>query len=141
MNELIPKFRDSALKPAKSLMADTLEMGIDAILEEGLLREIPIFKTLLSIKNVYVSIRDRYFLKQTFVFIQELSSQKLTDEQLEKYRSELETDPIRAEKELGRVMVLLERMIEDSKSKMLADLYSACIRKELSWMNSRIYQI
>jgi hypothetical protein len=133
MNELIPVFRESVLKPIGSTFIDVAEIGIDSVLNEGLFQEVPILKTLICAKNVFLNIRDRNFLKQTLVFIQALNKHELTVEQLQEHRSKLEKNPKWAEKELGRVMVLLDRMIENTKAKMLAAFYTAYIKQEISW--------
>ena len=133
MNELIPAFRESVLRPMNSTLIDIAEVGIDSVLSEGLFQEVPILKTLLSAKNVYLNIRDRNFLKQTLVFIQSVNNHSLTDEQLQKHRRKLEENPKWAEKELGRVMVLLDRMIEENKARMLAAFYAAYVKQEITW--------
>lgn len=59
MNEIIPEFNDSLIINSTDIIGDYLELGIDSILENEILKEIPIFKSLLSVGKISKNIRER----------------------------------------------------------------------------------
>ena len=59
MNELVPKFRESILNCTTEVVKEYLEVGIDSILQEGILKDIPIAGTLINGIKVAASIHDR----------------------------------------------------------------------------------
>jgi len=52
---------------------NALELGIDSILEQGLLREIPVVSTLTGLIRIGVGVRDYLFLKKLLAFLQQLA--------------------------------------------------------------------
>ena len=97
-------------------------MSIDSILDVGLFKELPIVNILVGIKNTAQNIHDRNLLKQTLEFIKEFNAGTINKEKLQKYKETLEEDSSKAEKELGRVIIILNSTIESEKSKMVANL-------------------
>lgn len=47
MNEIVPEFNDSLVIDSSDIVGDYLELGIDSILENDSLKEIPIIKTFI----------------------------------------------------------------------------------------------
>lgn len=97
------------------------------------LTDFPIIKTIASVLKVAHNIYDRNLLKNTLVFIQELNLGIIDEEKYIAYKNTLEHNPNKCEKELGRVILILNNIIDVSKSKMLARLYRAYINKFLTW--------
>ena len=52
MNDIVPEFNDSLVINSSDIIGDYLELGIDSILENDSLKEIPIVKTFLSIEKL-----------------------------------------------------------------------------------------
>ncbi|EJI2332289.1 TPA: hypothetical protein PMC50_003558, partial [Vibrio cholerae] len=85
--KLSKSLEDSLKKDDLSNLAiDLGEVGIDAILEGGLLRDIPILSTIVSSINVIGSVRDALFTKKLISFLSELS-----DVSVEQRRSMIES--------------------------------------------------
>jgi len=117
----------------KELIKGGIELGIDSIMQDGLLKDIPIARTLVAIGNLGINIRDRNLLHQTFVFIDTLNSHTIEPEKLNRYREEINNDPKKAEAELGRVIIILNSNIDDIKSKILAKCYISYINEIFDW--------
>lgn len=136
MDKIIPSFKDSLFNGENNIKDDLLdiaEFGIDSILDDGVLKDIPIVRTLVGIRKTAQNIQDRNLLKQTLTFINEFNSGTIDEEKLKKYQNEINNDSVKAEKELGRIIILLDRFIENEKSKMLARLYKAYINQKITW--------
>lgn len=133
MNEIVPEFNDSLVIDSSDIVGDYLELGIDSILENDSLKEIPIIKTFISIEKITKSIRERNLIKNLVIFINELNRGKINKEKLSRHREELRKNPKKAEKELGRILIILEQTIDNIKSSILGKLYKSYINQEIDW--------
>lgn len=133
MNEIVPEFNDSLVIDSSDIVGDYLELGIDSILENDSLKEIPIIKTFISVGKITKSIRERNLIKNLVIFINELNSGKINKEKLSRHREELRKNPKKAEKELGRILIILEQTIDSIKSSILGKLYKSYINQEIDW--------
>jgi len=115
------------------IFEDLTEIGIDSILKDSLLKELPIVKTVISVKKLGQNIHDRNALIQILTFIKELNTGVIDKEKLKKYRIEINSDKKKCEKELGRVLILLNNTIETQKSQMLANLFRNYINEYINW--------
>ena len=116
MKNIIPSFKDSLFSKNTDILTD-----------------FPIIKTIASVLKGAYNIYDRNLLKNTLVFIQELNSGTIDEEKYIAYKTTLEHNPNKCEKELGRVILVLNNIIDVSKSKMLSRLFKAYINKVLTW--------
>ena len=137
MNEIIDPFKESLFNDKfKGILDDTIEIGIDSILTDDSLREIPIVNTIIGTFKFGQNIHDRNLLKQTMIFIQEFnnnSNNEKVQKYISKYKKNITNNPKKAEIELGRVMIILNRNIDDIKSSILAKLYLSYIENKIDW--------
>lgn len=135
--DLIPSMKATLFNPVVSNMGSSLidiaEASIDSIMEDGILKDIPVLGAIVGLCKAGTSIRERNLIRQTAVFISSFNNCAITDEELHSYREKLEKDNKRAEKELGRVILLLDRMIEEIQSKMLGAFYRNYVKGGISW--------
>lgn len=61
---------DSIGSTTTECLGNFLELGLDAILEEGLLKEIPFVSTAISIYKIGKSLTDRHNIKKTCSFFE-----------------------------------------------------------------------
>ena len=138
MNEIIDPFKESLFNDKfKGILGDTIEIGIDSILTDDSLREIPIVNTIIGTFKFGQNIHDRNLLKQTMIFIQEFnnnSNNEKVQKYISKYKKNITNNPKKAEIELGRVMIILNRNIDDIKSSILAKLYLSYIENKIDWI-------
>ena len=133
MDKIIPSFSSSLFNGSKDSIGDIVELGIDSLLDDGLFKDIPIVSMLVGVKNTYQNIHDRNLLKQTLTFIKQFNSGTINEEKLNKYKKMLYEDSKKAEKELGRVLIILNSTIDMEKSQMLANLYKSYINEKINW--------
>lgn len=133
MNKIIPEFNDSLVIDSTDIVSDYLELGIDSVLDSELAKNIPILKTLISIGKISKNVRERNYMKNLAIFINELNSGNIDNEKLKNHQEKLRNNPKVAEKELGRILIILEQTIDNIKSSILGKLYKSYINQEIEW--------
>ena len=133
MDELTDSFEKSLFNDSNDVISDYLELGVDSFISDGILKEIPIVKSIVSVLRIGKNIHDRNLLKQTLTFINEFNNNNISIEKLNRYREGIENDDKKCEEELGRVLLLLNSYIDKEKSIMLAKLFKAYINMEINW--------
>lgn len=133
MDELIPAFKQSIFNDSfVDNVASIAEVGIDSILSEGLLKDLPIFALLVGTTRTIKAIQDRNLLKNTAIFLDEIKSQKIDEVKLKKYKEKLNNKKA-AEQELGRVLILLNQYVDNVKSRILGRLFRGYVDQEYTW--------
>lgn len=133
MDELVENFEKSLFDDSKDIIGDYLEIGIDSIIDDGILKEIPIVKTIVGVLKVGKNVHDRNLLKQTLVFINEFNRNEIRQDKIEEYKKRIENDPKKCEEELGRIILLLNNFIDREKSIMLSKIFKAYVGQLLNW--------
>ena len=133
MNEMVASLHNTLINVAGDWLPDIAEVGLDQCIEDGFLREIPIVKTLYSACKILYNVRERNLLKQTIHMIEGFRSYNVNQDELEIYRRRYEADARYAEKELGRVLIVLDRTIDAVKSRYIGRLYGAFVKRQISW--------
>lgn len=134
---LVPSLEETLLDPAIEEMGDAVlevaEVGLDGILQEGVLRDIPILGILAALCKTGASIRERSLIRQTANFLVSYNKGNIPKKKLLAHREMLESDPRKAEEELGRVILLLDRSIERQKAKVLGAFYRHYVNEAYAW--------
>ena len=125
MNEIIPKFNDSLIINSADLISDCLELGIDSLLNNKIIKEIPILKSFINVGKITQNIRERNYLKNIIVFINELNNGDINIERLKSHQEKLKNNSKKAEKELGRILIILDQTIDNIKVSILDKLYKS----------------
>jgi hypothetical protein len=72
-------------------------------------------------------------LHQTLEFTKSFNSGLIPPKKLENYRKSLEGNPQKAEKELDRVIIILNSHIDSEHSRVLGSFYRAYVKGAISW--------
>ena len=86
-----------------------------------------------SLCKVGYNLHERNLIKQTLAFITEFNSGSISQEKLDEHREKLEANPKEAEKELGRVLIILGKQVEQIQFQVLGSFYAAYIKDAISW--------
>ena len=116
MDKLVDDFEKSLFNSSKDVISDYLEIGIDSLMNEGILKEIPIVNTIVGVLKIGKNVHDRNLLKQTLTFINEFNNNKISHDKLKQYKITIENNPKRCEEELGRILLLLNNFIDKEKT-------------------------
>lgn len=134
---LIPSMKETLFDPVAGNMSDALieigEVGLDAVLQDGLLKDVPILGSIAALCKTGVNLRERNLIRQTAKFITSFNDKSIDQDKLESYRKSIEDDPQRAEKELGRVILLLDRILEEQQAVILGRFYNAYVKGAIPW--------
>lgn len=128
-NSIITEFNNSLIIDSSDLIQDYMEIGIDRIFENEILKQIPFIKTLLGVVKIRKDLSQRNFTKNLIIFLNELNSGTIDREKLKKHQLELNKNPKLAEKELGMVLIILNQTIDNEKACFLSKLYKAYINQ------------
>ena len=133
MDKLTTDFGKSLFNDSKDIIEDYMEISIDSFIEEGVLKEIPIVKSIVSVLKVGKNIHDRNLLEQTLTFINEFNNNSISKEKIKEYKDKIENNDRRCKEELQRVMLILNNNIDKEKSIILARLFKAYINENINW--------
>lgn len=133
MDKLIDDFVLSLVQAEKDIIVDYVELGIDSIIDNDALNSIPFVRTVLGGAKIGQFICERNLCAQTVIFINELNSGIIDKKKLEKHKRILASNTKKANRELGRVMILLNRNIEVTKSKLYARIYANYVNQNINW--------
>ena len=134
---LVEQLKVSLFENSIDVAIDYAEIGLDDLLSNisnsEILQKMPIVKTIYSVCKVGLAIQEKHLLRKTLVFINEFNSKRIKPKKLEKYKKKINERPHYAEEELGRVMILLNKILDDGKAVILAKLYRNFVAEEISW--------
>lgn len=116
---------------------DYTEIGIDFILSDGLLKDIPLLNTIVAVGRLGLSLNDRIFAKKLLRFLTSLSDLSTKERQSMLDRLDNE-DSFRGE--IGdRLIEILDRVDSHSKPEMIALAFRAYATDEINFdMLSRL---
>lgn len=145
---IIPSMRDTIFSNCKEVIAESGEIVLDSVLEDGVLKSIPIVGTITAICKTGINLRERHFIKETFAFVDAFNNGTITSEKLQAYRQLLEEDPQRAEQELEHIVLLLTSHLNTAQSKRLGAFYRHYVKGSINWSkfielseaNSRLFE-
>ncbi len=112
------------------IAAELGEVGIDAVLEDGILQDIPLLGTVIGIARASKSVRDNHLLKKIGRFLTPLA--ETAEKNGIDLREKLEEDPDFKEKLSELVSTYLDKYDDEIKAEYLGILLAACLRGNLS---------
>ena len=133
MEKLIPAFEQSVFNDIfTDSIVDIAEVGIDSILKDGLLKNLPIINILLGTTRTVKNIYERNMLKNTALYLNELNAQKIDTSKLQAFKERIADESVK-EQELGRVLILLNQYVDNIKSVILGKLFYKYVNQEYDW--------
>jgi hypothetical protein len=112
-------------KPEKELAIDLAEMGVDSLLNEGLLKDIPIVSSLVSLIRLAKSIPDRIFAAKVRAFLSRIENVDALKKK--QFLADVSVDSAKRAK-ISEVLVLaLDHMDDLGKSEYMAYSFMAYI--------------
>ena len=116
-----------------NISANLAEVGLDMVVEEGLIRDIPLISTAISAYKIGKGIRELAYLKKMAAFVQAMND-GIPDEKCRAlYKMRISADERKRNRELEYILVLIDRYMRPDKAKMLAKLYLAYLDERIVW--------
>lgn len=138
-NSLSLSFGNSLRKSVPGIAQEYIEIGLDAIMDEGILKEIPIVSTTVALFNMGNSIREKHHIKKLISFLNEINNGIVDEEKLVNYREKFLSNERSRNQELEYILVLIDRYIDYNKPQMLAKLYLAYLDEKINWDEFAMY--
>lgn len=130
---VIKPVQNELLNPALDLTIDYAEIGLDTFLDNEILSEIPIVKSIVGGGKIVMTIKERHDLKKLLVFFKELQSGEVLEKNLNDFREKFDSNPKYRTKVLETIVLMNERFLDLKKSRVLANLMNAHFEKYLTW--------
>lgn len=112
---------------------DLFEVGLDSILDIPVLEPVPLVKTICAIAKTGFAIREKHMLKKTIIFLQQLNSNGVDSDEYEEYKQKLREKDKILYRELENTLIYVDRVVDEYKSKILANLFYNYICKKILW--------
>lgn len=132
---LVEDLKLSLFEKTADVGIDFAELYLDNVLDivsgNEILKEIPVVKTLYTIGKVGAAIHEKNLLRKTLIFITSFNSKTITPKKLDKYKKKINEKPHYVQEELGRVLLILNKILDDSKAQILANLYRNYVEEKL----------
>lgn len=132
-NELIPSFKKSLFDTTIDIGVDLLELPIDLLTENEIIKDIPIVGTIVKLGKATTTIRDRHLIKKLVKFIESINNGDIESEKLERHKQILESDNKKLNEELENIIIIIDRQLEIDKTKILGELYKSYVCGNIDW--------
>lgn len=113
------------------LTLDYSEIGIDSFLSEGVLKEIPVAKTIYSLARVGANVRDYLFLKKILTFLQGID--KVSPAQRSKMINEIDKSNKFGIKVGEKLLYLIDSCDDHEISAQVAKLFKAFLEEDIDY--------
>lgn len=135
-NEIIA-LSDSMDASIKGEMADLFsnigEVGIDAAQNAGILRDVPIISTAISLFKIGNTMRERSLLEKMYFFVKGMNEGCEDEEERKKRAEYFKNNKKKRAEELKYLIILLDRYVSTERAEWLSKVYIAYLEKEISW--------
>lgn len=125
--------QNSLSSEASEVLMNIAEVGLDAVMSEGFLKEVPFLSTAVSMFNIGNSIKERHCLIKLASFVYALNNGMADNNKRDYYRKKITDDPKKRKIELEYVLILIDRYLDANKPSMLAKLYLAYLDERITW--------
>ena len=124
------------MQPGGKKPGDLSDIALDRLLDEPVLKEIPLIKTIVACCKTWQAAHDRLFLRKVARFL--LAYPEFTEAERDRFLNEDLQDP-RNRKQLGDALVLILDKLDDfDKPAMLAKLFAAHVRGQCTYPEFRV---
>lgn len=130
---LVVSLEDSLTENLFDTVADLTEVGLDAVMDEGLLKEIPLLSTVAGIYKIGHTIKERHTIKQLALFVTELNKGCVDKNKKNRILEKLTGNQQQSKQEIEYILVVLDSYLEYEKPQILAKLYIAYLEKTITW--------
>ena len=127
-------FSNSLTEEVSGITGEYLELGLDALVEDGLFKDIPIVSTAVAVYRIGKSIREKHHVAKLISFLNEINNGITDAEKREEYREKFASNEKFRNQELEYILILTDRYIGCDKPQMLAKLYLAYLDERINWM-------
>lgn len=115
----------------QNVTKDLAEVVIDGVMNDGLLKDIPILGSIFGIGKGIMSISDRLFTKKLLLFLYELKD--LTPQERNIQMIKIQTDANYQESIGEKLLMIVDKANDSKKASWLGRLFLYCLKKEIGY--------
>jgi hypothetical protein len=117
----------------RELIANFGETALDSVLDEGVLREIPLVSSLFGLAKATISIQDKLFTKKILTFLLQL---KNTDtDSRRKQIEKIDSDPAYKTKVGEKLLYIIDKCEDNEKADYIGRLFQCYLEEKISYEN------
>lgn len=127
---------DSVYSPKLSdLGKEFAEMGLDQLLDEGFLKDLPLIGSIVKVFKGVLDIRDRIFIAKIARFLYRLS--KIPQENRDRFKNKISQEP-KLKQRVGETLILIFDRLDDlEKPDFIAKCFSSYLGGKISFAQFR----
>ena len=126
-------FCNSLTEEVSGIAGEYAELGLDALVEDGLFKDIPIVSTAVAVYRIGKSIREKHHIAKLISFLNEINNGIADEEKREEYREKFTSNENFRNQELEYILILTDRYVGFDKPQMLAKLYLSYLDGKIKW--------
>jgi len=126
-------FANSLTEGVSGIAGEYVELGLDALTEDGLFKDIPIVSTAIAVYQIGKSVREKYHIAKLISFLNEINKSIAGEEKRNEYREKFASNEDFRNQEIEYILILIDRYISFDKPQMLAKLYLAYFDEQLPY--------
>lgn len=115
------------------LSIDYADIGIDKIVDNDFVKDIPIIKTICALVSTSINIRERFLIKKYLVFLKAFNENRADASSIAKRVEALNNKETWVTKEIEYLIIFLDRNDSIKKSELIAILYSQYLNKKIDY--------
>ena len=127
---LVESFNDT-LNQLKDLTEEYFEAGLDTLLEDSFLKELPVVKYIREVCKFVVSVRDVIFVNKVITFFRELKANRLSQKDIQRHRETLSTSK-KFNKELEVIIKYIDNCTREKQVEVLARIYQGYLMNNMT---------
>ncbi len=132
-NNLSTALSNSLTNEVETIVTAIVESGLDSVMADGILKEIPILSTAVSMYKAGNSFKEQHQIEKLASFVMALNNGIIDEEKRKHYKAAIKDAPKQRDQELKYILILVDRYINSDKAKMLAKLYLAYLDENIDW--------
>lgn len=117
----------------KDLSMDVIEMGLDSMIDNDILKELPFVKTVCAVTKTSIAIRERFLIKKFVNFIKTFNDYNVDESEVTKRKIAIENNEKWIYDEIEFLITYLDNMNSIKKAKVFAALYSEYLNRKIDW--------
>ena len=111
MEEQLEKFEETLFEKTANIAIEEGELLLNNIIENEVIQNIPIANMVVALGKTVQGLYNINLFYQTKNFIETFRNNTISQEKLEKYKNSLKNNKRKLQKELGRILIILNEII------------------------------
>jgi len=128
---IVRAFIDSILTPeTRDTVVDWAEVGLDRILDNEAVKELPVVKTILAVRKGILGLKGSHLVQKIIRFLKRLED--VSEDEKKAFLEKLATDEKYTTQVMDNLLLLLDRLDDADKATIVGELFKSLIRGSLT---------